>query len=74
MALSKKHYVTIAAIIKRAGELTQDTVKLPVEYQLGVEDTCIIIAHRLAGFFQEDNPRFDQGRFLEACCKECSDG
>lgn len=51
--MTKKHYEAIAC---------------EISFLFGRNRTCAeIIAHRLADYFQQDNPRFDRERFLKAC-------
>ncbi len=51
-----KHYVAVAAV-------------LAAEYQVATEDQregLDRVIHGLAGVFQQDNPRFDRARFMDA--------
>ena len=52
---SKQHYIAIARIIKTE----------PVT--IAEQSTCKSIALKLAGYFSDDNPLFDKGKFLAAC-------
>ena len=52
--LSRKHYTAIANILANN---QPDIHKAYVR--------CI--ARQLAGYFEQDNPRFDRKKFLEAC-------
>jgi ABC-type Zn uptake system ZnuABC Zn-binding protein ZnuA len=52
--MSKKHYIQVAKIIRAA-----IVHKHP--------QPADIIAHNLAEIFEQENPRFDRSRFLEAC-------
>lgn len=58
MAMSKKDYVAIAAVLNQQ----MDTKADPKRVQM-----IRIIAHALAGEFQKGNQRFDRMRFLQAC-------
>lgn len=54
--MSKKHFIAIAKILNMVGSST------------GYDrSTATAIAHSLADVFQEENPRFDRSRFLDAC-------
>lgn len=53
--MSKKHYIQIARIIK--SYTNNDIKKIP--YQTLVYD--------LSKYFKQDNPRFNEKRFSEAC-------
>lgn len=63
MALSKKHYEAIARRIKaQLDELHPDMrAKDPRAFMLNN------LACDLAFDFRQDNPRFDEARFLKAC-------
>lgn len=66
--MTRKDYVAIAAIIAETS--AADALDRAPEHRgfpLGVESARAVIAHRLAGHLQADNPRFDRARFLEAC-------
>ena len=53
--LSRKVYEAQAAIIKRHVEPGR------------LNPVCYDMADELANYFEKDNPRFDRGRFFEAC-------
>lgn len=50
--MTRKHYIKLAEVIRE-------------QYQAGTIQACAI--DRLGDVFYEDNPRFDWGRFAEAC-------
>lgn len=56
--MSKKHFVAIAATIRRELEYADDTSS-----QMAIEDT----AKALCSDFARFNGAFDRGRFLAAC-------
>lgn len=57
--MTKKHYIKIAAVFKRAKELeNNDEDAVQVLHDL---------AYDLCTFFKEDNPNFDRERFMTAC-------
>jgi hypothetical protein len=67
MALSKKHYERIAAILNSAR--AEGDVRLP-STQINEEtrrDTVRSIANELSIHFKLDNNAFDKARFLRAC-------
>ena len=53
--MSRKDYEAIAAVI----DLARD------EY--GMEGAVVLIANRLAGYFERENPDFNRARFMQAC-------
>lgn len=53
--MKKKHYEAIAKIIE------------PFWFNDLDSPTATAIARRLADYFEQDNPRFDRARFLQAC-------
>lgn len=59
---TKQHYKAIAEIIKGQKELADVFVAKQFVIQR-ISD----IAAGLAGYFAEDNPRFDREKFLVAC-------
>lgn len=59
MAMSKKHYVAIAARIKEARQRAQSTT-----HAVQMID---ILANELAIDFQDDNPKFNRITFCNAC-------
>jgi hypothetical protein len=70
MALRKKHYVSIAAIL--AGQREQAT---PKNREDEIAKTCInstldLIAFGLADYFAAENPEFQRSRFIDACVVE----
>jgi hypothetical protein len=60
--MTRKHYVAIAAILKRRMELALNK-KVP---GYAVTQTKLI-AEDFAEYFANDNPGFDRSRFLTAC-------
>lgn len=72
MSMSKKDYVAIAAVIKRAVDRI-GVMPTPATLANGHADkatemaTIRRIAYAMADGFAEDNPRFDSVRFIEAC-------
>lgn len=54
MAMSRKHYIEVAEIIRRARR------------QNSVEQACDHIAEDLADMFKRDNDAFHRGKFLGA--------
>jgi len=56
---SKKHYVAIA---REIAELLKD-----LEGSNAAINAVALLAGRLACIFQDDNPAFSRGRFLQAC-------
>jgi hypothetical protein len=56
MAMSKKHYVSIADAVNRASRLENADQR-----------TIHMVMMRLVYIFGEDNPRFDSARFIDAC-------
>lgn len=54
---AKRHYETIAAEFKLGRTLAP----------LGEEDTHDALVRQFADMFARDNPRFDRGRFIQAC-------
>ena len=60
--LTKKDYKAIAEIIKiyRPDESGND-------YDNGRNHGVTDVAYSLANYFQQDNPRFNRQKFIEAC-------
>lgn len=56
--MSRKHYVAIAAMIRR---------RVDADATVGGHSITREIAEGLADVFADDNPRFDRARFLTAC-------
>jgi hypothetical protein len=66
MALSKKHFIRIAAVLKDANE--NPDIRLPYETPDEARKAAVVsIASELSIMFKEENPNFDAGRFLAAC-------
>ena len=65
MSMSQKHYATIA------DKVSSHTVSHILEGTPAPRIvSCVEVrrfAHALADYFEQDNPRFDRERFLEAC-------
>jgi len=59
--LSRKVYEAQAAIIKKHVGKAYKTN----DHKL--DEVCYDMACELANYFEKDNPRFDRGRFFEAC-------
>lgn len=57
MATSKRDYVAIAEIVERVRS----------EHWNQAAGVLAEVAHQLADYFAQDNPRFDSERFLTAC-------
>ena len=57
MAMSKKHYTAIAAVLNEWHQSTNNSLG-----QLTIE----LLAGDLANVFATDNPNFDRARFIEA--------
>jgi hypothetical protein len=72
--MSKKHFIKIAAVLRHVIETGRkvdvSSLDHPVKagnFNRGAEYAADIIAHNLAEIFEQENPRFDRARFLEAC-------
>ena len=63
MALSRKNYEAVAAIV--AGEALDPPIA--DAWDRGYESAREGIAVSLANYFARDNERFDRARFLNAC-------
>ena len=59
MALSRKHYIRIATIIKDS-TLKDDTMLLPIINK-------VTLINRLSSMFKDDNILYDKDKFLDAC-------
>ena len=69
MTMSRKHFEAIATTIKSevtALERDGEATGRQSEYSLRINGAYIIAKH-LCSTFQNDNPRFDEDRFLAAC-------
>jgi hypothetical protein len=53
--LTKKHFQAVADILG-----PNEKTKMPAKYRL-------VVAMEFARYFQQENPQFDQKRFLKAC-------
>jgi hypothetical protein len=62
MSTSKKHYIAVAAIIKKH-YIPAPAAGFDEGYAAGVAQ----VAEELADLFAEDNPRFDRAEFFKAC-------
>lgn len=65
MAMSRKHYTEVAAIVRQN---RQETEMLGEPGEIAAARKAIeYVAKDLAGFFKRDNSAFDRARFLDAC-------
>jgi hypothetical protein len=55
----KRHYEAIAGAVRRA--------HIELDCDLAYTDAIRCVANHLACVFRENNPRFDEARFLDAC-------
>lgn len=60
--MSKKHYIKLAKIISKATKMKIDTSYLKVDL-INKEN----FINDLVKYLKEENPKFDEKRFLEAC-------
>jgi hypothetical protein len=67
MALSRKNYEAVAAIVKGSRLVDPRTGPASDRRDVGYESALDEVAGRLATYFATDNPRFDRARFLDAC-------
>ena len=66
MALSRKHYVAIAGILKERIQLLKRQEERGYEdSDERVEEVCTL-ADEFTYYFQQDNPRFEKNRFMRA--------
>ena len=63
MAMSKRHFEKLAAIIRNARVAENEEETANIGYNLAVAD----IAQAIADMCCDENPRFDRERFLAAC-------
>jgi len=63
--MTRKDYVMIAGIIKDCNLIP--TLNKNKENGLIQADILFTVASQLAYKLEQDNPRFDRARFLEAC-------
>lgn len=63
--MTKKHYEAIASIILGSYEVAQENEQNG--FAIGEAERVEILAKELATYFNQDNPRFDRTRFLQAC-------
>lgn len=56
--MTKRHYIAMADLLRKELELCEN------REQVGVVES---IRDRMAAMFAEENPRFDEARFKEAC-------
>lgn len=61
--LTRKHYKALADIIAQAAPVGG----MVIQWQVGCNAGREYIAEALCAYLKGDNPRFDRGRFLEAC-------
>jgi len=57
--LTKKHYKRFADMLASADDIARD-------YELDGEDAIFRIGLMMMDYFKEDNPRFDEARFVVA--------
>lgn len=70
MALSRKNYEAVAAIVASVGPAPThagDSSPYVRGFGSGAASSQGIVADKLADYFASDNPRFDRARFLKAC-------
>jgi hypothetical protein len=60
MAMSKKHFERLAAIVRLCDE--QAKIGYSADHIIH-----LVLAEELADMAQEENPAFDRARFLRAC-------
>lgn len=65
MALSKKHFDQLAAILKEHNDVL--IAKGMITGERHPEDTGFALCTRMAFFCETQNPKFDHDRFMEAC-------
>jgi hypothetical protein len=58
--MTKKHYTAVAKIINKRLNEKQTA-------PIGEYEVVEVLALDLAHFFRDENPRFNEDRFLEAC-------
>ena len=65
-SMTKKHYIAVAALIKRETDYVNTLDNDPWE---AAASYCPVarVAEGLADLFKADNARFDRERFLSAC-------
>ena len=56
---TQKHYIALADILNRTAEGDDGVITKG--------NCCAVIAGRLCKLFKEDNPKFNENKFLEAC-------
>lgn len=61
MAMSRKHYVTVARILKREREIAV-SMDAPASVDLSLDSITV----ELADMFKQDNASFDRSRFYDA--------
>ena len=69
--MSKKHYIAVAEILNKRMEYVRGQQGCEhdnevIERFVGAENEIANIARDLAGYFGQENPRFDRDRFLRA--------
>jgi hypothetical protein len=67
MAMSRKDYEKVAAILREENDFAGDGRDLASRTARAVVATVTV---KMADMFAEDNPRFNRAKFLEACGDE----
>lgn len=68
--MTKKDYIKFAELFKEMKEAQDATEKLsihPDQYMTGSRTCLNTLAHEFAHICAQDNPKFDQARFIAAC-------
>jgi hypothetical protein len=60
--MTKTHFEAIAAMLANRNGYNSSTIDYDAGYNRALEN----IAHDLADYFEDENPRFDRKRFLTA--------
>lgn len=63
MTYTKKDYILVASVIHRAGFIED---KNQVKNQ-AKKDALRLVAYNFIGEFRNNNPKFDEDKFLSAC-------
>jgi hypothetical protein len=64
--MTKKDYEAIAKSLVFSEHMGLDRTK-NLDWRVGYNTAINFVANELAVVFEDDNPRFDRDRFLEAC-------
>jgi len=64
--MTKKDYIRIAQVFKIHLDILSISPENPFLVSYGIEELKSL-ASSIAGMLQNDNPRFDHGRFIAAC-------